>query len=249
VSASSPGAAFVSGAAHGIGRAIAVALARRGDAVTIADLDAGGAAAAAGQLLAEGLTARAVALDVRDVAQVREVLAEADALEPLATVVCNAGIAWSRPTVEVEPGDFDDLFSVNVRGVFFLLQAALRVMLPRASGSVVTVASTSSFTASTSPMVAYDASKAAVRMITAATAREVARSGVRVNAVAPGTIGTRLVQALADEEQLRRLAADKIPMGRLGLPEEIAAAVCFLSSPEASYVTGHTLVADGGWLT
>jgi NAD(P)-dependent dehydrogenase (short-subunit alcohol dehydrogenase family) len=241
--------AFVTGGARGIGRAICAELARRGHVVTVADLDGEAAEACAAQLRAGGGRAVAVALDVADVAAVRAAVAAADAATPLHSVVCNAGIAWSQPTVEVEPERFDHLMAVNVRGVFFVLQAGLRAMLPRRRGSIVTVASTSSFTASTSPMVAYDASKGAVRMITIAAAREVARSGVRVNAVAPGTIDTDLVRNLATQEQLDAQSSSRIPMGRLGSPQEIAAAVGFLTSDEASYVTGHVLVADGGWLT
>ncbi len=245
------GPALVTGGGRGIGRGIATSLARRGAAVTIADIDLEAARSVATSISDEGLSAHGVHLDVTDVDEVRRVVAGADAAVPLDTVVCNAGVAFSRPTTEVEPEEFDRLMAVNVRGVFFVLQAGLRAMLPRGRGSIVTVASTSSFTASTSPMAAYDASKAAVRMITAATAREVARSGVRVNAVAPGTVDTDLVRALgglATGEQLEALAGAKIPMGRLGLAEEIGAAVCFLASDEASYVTGHTLAVDGGWL-
>ena len=97
-------------------------------------------------------------------------------------------------------------------------------------------------------MAVYDASKAAVRMLTQAAAREVAVTGVRVNAVAPGTVETDLTLGLATIGELAALAASRVPMGRLGLPEEIAAAVAFLSSDAASYVTGHVLVVDGGWL-
>lgn len=240
--------ALVTGGAKGIGQAIVVGLARRGHHVVVADVDLPAAQACANSLAREGRSASAVLLDVTDVAMVREVVAQIDRKRPLDTVVSNAGIAFQRPLTEVEPEDYDRLMAVNVRGVFFVMQAALRAMVPRGNGSVVNVCSTSAFTASTGPMVPYDASKAAVRMLTQAGAREVAASGVRVNAVAPGTVETDLTRALATPEQLAALAGQRVPMGRLGRAEEIAAAVAFLAGDDASYVTGHVLVVDGGWL-
>ena len=231
-----PRGALVTGGARGIGRAIALALAASGHEVVIADLDVA------------GVDGRAVELDVADVTRVREVVAAVDAELPLRTVVANAGVAFAKPLVDVEPDEFDALMRVNVRGVFFVVQAALRAMAERGGGSIVTVASTSAFTASTGPMTAYDASKGAVRLLTQAAAREAAPSGVRVNAVAPGTVETDLTRALASREQLEALARQRIPLCRLGRPAEIAAAVAFLASDAASYVTGHVLVADGGWL-
>jgi NAD(P)-dependent dehydrogenase (short-subunit alcohol dehydrogenase family) len=247
-SAETPRGSLVTGGARGIGRAIAEALARRGDEVVVADLDVAGAQACADALVAEGCMARAVELDVTDVAMVRDVVARVDDEIPLGTVVNNAGVARRQPLVEVEPDDYDRLMAVNLRGVFFVLQAALRAMVPRGKGSVVNVSSTSGFTASTGPMTVYDTSKAGVRMLTQAAAREVAESGVRVNAVAPGTLETDLTLGLASSAELESLARTHIPLGRLGQPEEIAAAVAFLSSDAASYITGHVLVADGGWL-
>ena len=133
-----------------------------------------------------------------------------------APVVANAGVALRKPLVEVEPEEYDRVMEVNVRGVFFVVQAALRAMLPRRAGSVVAVSSTSGFTASTGPMAVYDASKAAVRLLTQAAAREAAQHGVRVNAVAPGTVETELTldllrtdSAILDEQidDVRRLVA------------------------------------------
>lgn len=243
----SPAGALVTGGARGIGRGIAQRLARRGDTVFIADI--AGEEEAAAELRAEGLDVRPVRLDVRDVTAIGTAVERIDRDIPLGTVVNNAGIGWARPLVEVTPEDFDGLMAVNLRAVFFGIQAAAKVMIPRGAGCIVNTASTSAFTASTTPMVPYDTSKGAVRMLTVAAARELARYGIRVNAVAPGTVDTDMVRSVLGDSASRAQAGTLIPLGRLGQPADIAAAVDFLSSDAASYVTGHVLVVDGGWLT
>ena len=242
-------ASLVTGGAQGIGRAIAERLAKRGDRVTIADVNLEGAESAAAELRATGLEVHAVALDVTNTAQIAEVFDHVDAEAPLTTAVCNAGVGFITPFRETTEEEYDRLMNVNVKGVFFVMQAALRKMAPRARGSIVVVSSTSAFTSSTKPQAIYDGSKAAVRQFTVSAAREFAPTGVRVNAVAPGTVGTDLIRSIMSPEAQTKLIADRIPFGRLAEPSEIADAVQYLSSEQASYVTGHTLVVDGGWLT
>ncbi len=243
-----PVGALVTGGARGIGRAIAERLARRGDTVFIGDLGSTAVATAA-ELANVGLAVHSVELDVRQPESLAAAVAAVEELAPLTTMVNNAGVGWIRPLVEVTPQQFDDLMGVNLKGVFFGIQAAARVMASR-GGCIVNTASTSGFTASTTPMVPYDTSKGAVRMLTIAAARELAPLGIRVNAVAPGTVDTDLVRSvLEDPEVLERQAAELIPLGRLGKVSDIAAAVDFLSSADAAYITGHVLVVDGGWLT
>ncbi len=243
-----PGA-LVTGGARGIGRAIAERLAVRGDTVFIGDIG-DTAAVAAAELAAAGLTIQPLELDVRHPESLATAVARVESVAPLATMVNNAGVGWVRPLVEVTPQEFDDLMSVNLRGTFFGIQAAAVAMASR-GGCIVNVASTSAFTASTTPMVPYDTSKGAVRMLTIAAARELAPAGIRVNAVAPGTLDTHLSRAVFDghPDELARQSSERIPLGRLCTVADIAAAVDYLSSEAASYVTGHVLVVDGGWLT
>jgi len=244
-----PGA-LVTGGARGIGRAIVERLAQRGDDVFIADVDLDNASRTANELTAKGLAVRPLHIDVTNISSIGEAITRADETVPLGTVVNNAGIGRVTPLVDVSPDEFDAQMVVNLRGTFFVLQAAARVMIPRRRGSIVNVASTSAFTASTTPMVPYDTSKGAVRMMTISAARELAPHRVRVNAIAPGTVNTALTRSLSeDPNMLDDLAATHIPLGRLGLPREMADAVEFLSSDAASYITGTVLVVDGGWLT
>ena len=141
--------ALVTGAARGLGRAIAERLARRGDTVFLTDVDPDAAVRSAEELAAEGLDVRGGGLDVTDVDAIAQVVAQADSEMALGTVVNNAGVGWLSPTVEVTPEQFDATMAVNFRGTFFVLQAAAKAMIPHGGGAIVNLASTSAFTAST----------------------------------------------------------------------------------------------------
>jgi NAD(P)-dependent dehydrogenase (short-subunit alcohol dehydrogenase family) len=250
MSTQAPRGAFVTGGARGIGHAICSRLAAEGWTVHAADLDASALEEAFADQRTAGQDIRTVAVDVADCAALGAAIHDADRESPLGVLVNNAGVGFAEPLATMTPDRFDRLFSINVRAVYFAIQAAAAVMAPRRSGSIVNLASTSAFTASGSPMTAYDTSKGAVRMMTTTVARELAGAGIRVNAVAPGTIDTDLTRSIArDQAALDQLVANRIPLGRLGVPDDIAAAVAWLASDAAAYVTGHTLVVDGGRLT
>jgi NAD(P)-dependent dehydrogenase (short-subunit alcohol dehydrogenase family) len=190
-----------------------------------------------------------VTADVSQVEDVTRMFEEAvRAFGTVDILVNNAGIGVAKPILDYTEADWDRQMGVNVKGVFFCSQAAARLMIPRRRGKIVNFASTSAFVSSSQPEVAYDTSKGAVRQMTISMAAELAPHGINVNAVAPGTTATEMTRSsLATEEGLAWQLA-RIPLGRVGQPDDIAAVVAFLCSPEASYITGHTLVADGGWL-
>jgi NAD(P)-dependent dehydrogenase (short-subunit alcohol dehydrogenase family) len=241
--------ALITGSAQGIGAGIARSFALAGYHVIIADTSTSPAHRSVEELRNEGFTATALEIDVTDVVNLQKAMYQIDKELPLDCVVANAGVAHEIAFENVSETDFDAVYSVNVRGAFFTLQAGFRCMSARGSGSLIAIASTSSFTASTGHMTVYDSSKGAVRSMIGAIAKEVATSGVRVNGVAPGTVQTPLSESLASVSDLERLAQTKIPLGRLGTPAEIGSACVFLASDAAEYICGHTLVVDGGWLT
>lgn len=240
----------MTGGAVGIGLGIAEALAMRGDAVIIADKDAETGARAADAIAARGLDARFIHLDVTDVAAAVDAIREVDSRTSLGAVVNNAGTLMSAPLVDVKAEDYDRLMGVNVRALFFVMQAAARLMVPRRTGCIVNVSSTAGMRPATIlPQSVYSASKAAVAMLTLAAARELAPFGIRVNGVAPSTIDTPMVRAMASEDALGNHVRTMVPIGRLGTPGDVAEAVAFLTSARASYIVGHTIVVDGGKLT
>jgi NAD(P)-dependent dehydrogenase (short-subunit alcohol dehydrogenase family) len=241
--------AIVTGAGRGMGRAVAERFGREGAAVVVAEVNAPHGEEVASSIREAGGNAVAATVDVSRTSDVRRLFEQAvKAFGTVDIVVNNAGIAIGRSILDYTEEEWDMQMGVNVKGVFFCCQEAARVMVPRRQGKIVNFASTSAFVSSSKPEVAYDTSKGAVRQMTVSIAAELAPYGINVNAVAPGTTATEMTKStLASDEGLAWQLA-RIPMGRVGQPADIAAVVLFLCSAEASYITGHTLVADGGWL-
>ncbi|MBN9409275.1 MAG: SDR family oxidoreductase [Burkholderiales bacterium] len=238
--------AFVTGGAKGIGAAIVRRLAAAGADVVIADLDLGGAQALAGELTAAAPSARvtAIALDVSDLAAARHAVLDTG---PHDILVNNAGVdqhAWFTQTTEA---DWRRLLGINLEGVLATTHAALPAMQARGQGRIVNIASEAGRLGSSGAAV-YAAAKGGVIAFTRSIARENGRKGITANVVAPGPIDTPLLRQAVEQGGERLLGAmtGATLAGRLGTPDEVAAAVAFLVSDEAGYVTGEVLGVSGG---
>lgn len=240
--------AMVTGASYGIGAATAVGLAEDGFDIAVTDLAVDSLADTVGRIAATGRRAVPVALDVRAQDSVERAFAAATAaLGPLDVLVNNAGVPnLGKPAVDVTRTDWDNVLAVNLTGTFFMAQAMGRHLIGAGRpGVIISLASTHGLVgfANTS---AYGITKAGISHMTRMLAIEWAGHGIRVNAVAPGTTETpSRAPRLADPTHRARML-NRIPAGRFGTAEEMAAAVRYLASPQAAYITGHTLVLDGG---
>jgi NAD(P)-dependent dehydrogenase (short-subunit alcohol dehydrogenase family) len=240
--------ALVTGAARGIGAAIALALAHAGADVALGLRRAGTADELVSAIEAMGRRALPVAMDVLELDQVKDAVAAAVAgLGRLDILVNNAGLGPPNRAEEVTEADYDLTFDVNVKGTFFASQAAGRVMIDQGYGRIVNLSSQAGFVALPTESV-YCASKAAIAHLTRCLAIEWGRFGVTVNAVAPTFIRTPGTEKWLQDEAFAADLVERIAgLHRVGEPMDVAGAVVFLASPAASLITGTTLMVDGGW--
>ena len=236
---------LVTGAARGIGRAVADALASVGARVLVADVDREGAVAAADAIRAGGGAAEAFHLDVGDPAAIRDFAGEVESSYGAVDILVNhAGVVSRAGALELSVENWDRTLDVNLRGAFLLTRELFPGMMERGRGAVVNVSSMAALSGGLAVGPDYVASKAGLLGLTRHFARLGAARGVRANAVCPGIIETGATAA-AGEEKVRELVAG-IPMGRLGSPGEVASVVLFLASDMASYVSGVAIVVSGG---
>jgi 2-hydroxycyclohexanecarboxyl-CoA dehydrogenase len=242
--------ALVTGAGRGIGRAIALALAREGCQVGVADILPGSAEATAAEVEALGVKGLALPVDLTSRAEVERMVAQALAqFGQIDVLVNNAG--WDRMGLflDTDEDTWDRIIAVNLKAMLYVCKAVLPQMVARGGGKVVNVASDAGRVGSSGEAV-YSATKGAVIAFSKALAREMARHRISVNVVCPGLTETPLLQSLRDQspkmEKILEAVTCATPLGRVATPEEIAEAVAFLASPAADFITGQTLSVSGG---
>ena len=237
---------LVTGGATGIGRAAALCFAAQGCCVAVHYHKSKDEAQALCELIAQqGGRALAVYADVSDRRQVLDMVDKVrDVFGSIDVLINNAGIAQQKLFGDITAQDWDTMMAVNAGGVFYCCQAVLPDMISRKQGCIVNVSSVWGITGAACE-VHYSAAKAAVIGLTRALAKEVGPSGIRVNCVAPGVIDTAMLDGFSEDEKSEMAA--QTPLGRLGTPQDVAQAICFLASEDAAFITGQVLGADGGF--
>ena len=236
--------ALVTGASRGIGKSIALALGRAGAAVIGTATTEAGAAAIGEYLAASGLRGKGAVLDVNDIQRVEALVVEIEKeFGAVSILVNNAGITQDNLAMRMKEAEWDAVIDTDLKSVFRLSKAVLRGMMKARSGRIISITSVVG-SSGNAGQINYAAAKAGTAGLTRSLAREIGSRAITVNCVAPGFIDTDMTRALSEEQ--RNALLEQIPLGRLGRPEDVAAAVLYLASPDAAYVTGATLHVNGG---
>ena len=240
--------AVVTGAASGIGKALAMGFAEAGASLVLADLNEGGLADAAREVEALGQPAAAIACDVTNEGEVDALMAAAiERFGRIDVLLAAAGINARAAAVDMTAEDYRRVLEVNLVGVFLSARAAGRRMIAQGSGSVINISSIMGHVASAN-VPAYTSSKGGVSQLTRSLALEWAQHNVRVNALCPGYIRTPFIQPLLDDPERVAFLMDRTPMKRLGETQDLIGPAVFLASDASAYVTGTSLFVDGGWM-
>jgi NAD(P)-dependent dehydrogenase (short-subunit alcohol dehydrogenase family) len=249
-------AALVTGAGQGIGKAAALALAAAGADVAAADIDAAGAKETAAAIAAMGRRALAIQADVGSLADIDRMVGETlAAFGKIDILVNNAGVTRRAYIMDLTEADWDRIFRVNAKGVFFCLQRVAREMIPRRSGRIINIASIAGKGFAGTSNAIYAASKGAVISLTKTAAQQLGRHDINVNAVCPGIVRTALysemVRVIAEKEgmsvaEVERRGVESVPLKRANEPEDIADMIVFLASPGARNISGQAFNVDGG---
>lgn len=237
---------IITGAARGIGAAIAERLAREGAHIVLCDIDETAGEATTARLGAFARI-RFVPCDVSDAAAADRLIATAlAAFGRIDGLVNNAGIVHAADFLDLTESDFDRVLSINLKGAFLIGQRAAREMVKQGEGGAIVNMSSVNARLAIANQVPYSVSKGGLAQLTNVMALGLAQYGIRVNAIGPGSIMTDMLKTIATDTAARHRLLSRTPLGRLGMPEEIAAVAAFLLSQEASYITGQTIYADGG---
>ncbi|WP_135553399.1 SDR family NAD(P)-dependent oxidoreductase [Paenibacillus cymbidii] len=239
---------LVTGAGRGIGKATAARFAAEGATVCLVSLEEGELHDAERELREAGGNVRSYAADISDPQQANAAIDDAIAASGrIDVLINNAGIAWEESFLDMKPEHWRRMIDVNLNGMFYVAQAASRQMAAQGGGVILNMASTNGLVGE-ALYAHYNASKGGVVLLTKTMAIELGVYGIRVNAVCPGYIQTPMSEAIDNEEFVQQYIRNKIPLGRVGKPNDVAGVFAFLASDDAAFITGETIVVDGGQL-
>jgi len=240
--------AIVTGSKRGIGKSIALELAKEGAKIVISDIDLKECQDVCDEIKKMGLDAIAVKCDVSKKGDVDAMVEKTiQKFQKIDIIVNNAGVVLMKPFLEMTEKDWDFILDINLKGVFLCTNAVAKQMIKQKSGKIISITSIAGEVGFMNTS-AYCASKAGIINLTRELALELCPYNINVNAVAPGVIATNMTEDMLKDKKTKEGLLANIPLGRVGKPEEIGKAVIFLASDDSNYVTGHTLVVDGGWL-